>query len=268
MGAGKYANAYGQFTYCRRWGKELLLTARLGFAFVRILPMDVEAGLEFAELELQWPWKGFDTALSIAANAIKWPFAIEKFELALRAIAQESNDTASGSQPGSTPEVVLASSIMMVAEACDGMILKEMHDELSKTGRAGSQTGLIWLLRRLGFVMDEEDDEDDKCTEPASGSQRRPLRKRKSAASPKQQPRGKRKSSSEPEASGSQPGASGFRPGIQRVGVQRELRLGKLQGVYTVTCGDAALAGCRPVVVRFPASSEARQGGGDEEEIR
>ena len=252
MGSNKYANAYGQFTYGRGWGKELRLTARLGFAFVRILPMDVEAGMKFAELELQWPWKGFDTALSIAANAMKWPAAIEAFELALRAFAQKC-----GSQPA---EVALASCIMTAAEACDGMVLKEMHDELSKTGRAGCKTGLIWLLRRLGFVTGEED-EDDEVTEPISGSQpgKRVLRKRKSAASPKTTRKLERKASVKP--------ANEVKPeagvqGSQCVGVQRELKLGKLQGVFTVNCGDAALAGCRPVVVRFPASSEARQGRG------
>ena len=68
-----------------------------------------------------------------------------------------------GSQPVvQPPEVILAAGIMEAVRACNGDAMKEMHHELTrKVGRAGVHSGLIWVLRRLGFIHDDDDDDDD-----------------------------------------------------------------------------------------------------------
>ena len=50
------------------------------------------------------------------------------------------------------PEVILATGIMEAVRACNGDAMQQMHHELTRrSGRAGRHSGLICLLRRLGF---------------------------------------------------------------------------------------------------------------------
>jgi hypothetical protein len=180
--------------------------------------MDVEAVVRFARLERQWPWRGFDMAILILASGMKWPHAIMAFEAALRGVDIES---------GPDPEVVLATCIMAAAEACDAMVMEEMHNELSKTGRAGCTTGLIWLLRRLRFVADDSSQPDEPDCSSTAGSQ--PDRKRKSA---KTTVLAKRHHPEEAQD--------------KVAGVEvHELRLGKLQNTYVVESGRVSEQSCR-----------------------
>ena len=205
---GSYQNAYGIFVLKSRWSTELRLTARLGFALVRMLPWDVEAMMHFArgQIEIRWPWHGFDMAVLIVASAMKWPHAIKAFEAALRDVRVEKE---------SMPEVVLAECIMTATEACDDLPMTEMHSELSKTGRAGCKTGLIWCLRRLSFVLEE----DDTGSQPAPISAA-PLKKRL------------RKGNS----------TDGFE------GRKKWIQLRKMQTAYRVELGRASVQSCRCIL--------------------
>ena len=82
----KYANAHGIHSYKPRWGQCLRLTARFGFACVRMMPMDVEAIFRFHEraVQIQWPWEGFAMAITMVASALKWPVAIDAFQAAFQ----------------------------------------------------------------------------------------------------------------------------------------------------------------------------------------
>ena len=273
--SSQYANAHGVHTFGNRWGTTLRLTARFGFACVRMMPMDVGAVFRFDEhvfgphgIMRLWPWKGsgsqpdigFSVATVIVASAIKWPYAIAAFVTALK-MTTESSDA-----KRIEPSVGLAICIMIAAEACDGMEMEAMHGELSRTGRAGSLTGLIWLLRRLRFVETsrgncrEEDDEDG--SQPAVA---RSLKRRRSTAGSRpagSQPdpvvRARRSRSVEEVALGV----------IARMGesdMQSELELGKLQTSYKVKCGKVAVESCRRLTgrpvghLRLPASASTRQ---------
>ena len=227
LGNSKYANAFGIHSYPRRWGQALRLTARFAFVCVRMVPMDVAAMAHFFQFvrAARWPWKGFHMAVIIVASAMKWPFAISAFEAAL-----------SGIRDSSTAEVALASCIMTVVEACDGVAMETMHNEVSKTGRAACTTGLIWMLRKLGFI---ESGIDEGGSQPEADDARpgRTLRKRKSDPSPKPAPGRslrKRKSAPSPKPQG---------PPADKLS-KNEFRLGKLQTVYRVECDDVAMERC------------------------
>ena len=273
----KYANAYGIHNYKPQWSQSLRLVARFAFACVRMLPMDVRSIFQFRELAFgtQWPWpcwEGFVMAIIMVAAAMKWPFAITAFAAALSSISEHE---------AGTPEVALASCILTAVEAFDGMPMEVMHKEISKTGRAGCQSGLIWMLRRLGFIDggEEEDDDDEdelpvgalpgRAAAAASSSQtRRTLKKRKSAPSPKpscasaKQPRAQNQPAPSPKPSG----ASANLPGAQEQPAlsPNEFRLGKLQLAYKVECGEKAIKGCRRLideasaVPALPAAPTAR----------
>ena len=162
------------------------------------------------------------------------------------------------------------------------MSMAEMHNELSKTGRAGCLTGLIWLLRRLGFVSGPGEQDDSGQSSTAAGSQpgqgtpagMRAIKRRKSSApspGPVERP------STEPSPGRARPRSSahgsvgdvvaavskGMKEGE---GVQCELRLGKLQGAYMVVCGQDAMQSCRRIVGRRvgcgtqPASARGKLG--------
>ena len=91
------------------------------------------------------------------AAALKWPVAIRAFQAVV-----EPHLLPCGSQPVvQPPEVILAAGIMEAVRACNGDAMKEMHHELTrKVGRASVHSGLIWVLRRLGFIHDDDDDDD------------------------------------------------------------------------------------------------------------
>ena len=140
------------------------------------------------------------------------------------------------------------------------MVMEEMHNELSRTGRAGPLTGLIWLLRRLRFVEGTGEDDGDDGSQPASGSQpaeARGLKRRRSTAG------------SQPESGThikrSRSVAEVAMDVVARMkgsGMQDELRLGKLQNVYMVKCGKVAVQSCRRLTgrpvsrLRLPASEK------------
>ncbi len=64
---------------------------------------------------------------------------------------------------------------MRVVRSSDGLVMREMHDELSKTGRTGSTTGLIRVCRMLGFIGGAK---------PAAGTKPAPAKRRAAQASP------------------------------------------------------------------------------------
>ena len=60
------------------------------------------------------------------------------------------------------PEVILATGIMEAVRACNGDAMEEMYRKLTRrSGQAGIHSGLIWVLRRLGFIDDDDDDDDN-----------------------------------------------------------------------------------------------------------
>ena len=237
----QYANAHGIHTYKPRWGPQLRLTARLGFVCVRMTPMDVEAVMGFLAFRWVWPWPGFAMATLIVAAALKWPDAIDAFEAALRSLSAEIHND-NGSEPV-TAEQALAVCILTAAEAVDGAVMEEMHNELSKTGRAGCLTGMIWLLRRLRFVAPGEEEDDGDGSPPAAGCGSQPagLKRKSSAKSPKAKPGTLKRRRSGDEM------AEDVDQDTESPGMRKELRLGKLQNVYVVECGKGATQSCRRV---------------------
>ena len=90
------------------------------------------------------------------AAALKWLVAMRAFQAVV-----DPYLVPCGSQPVvpcglqpvvQPPEVILATGIMEAVRACNGDAMQQMHHELTRrSGRAGRHSGLIWLLRRLGF---------------------------------------------------------------------------------------------------------------------
>jgi len=179
-------------------------------------------------------------AITMVASALKWPVAIDAFQAAL-----STNIVDKG--PVQTPaDVALASAIMAAAEECDGVVMEEMHTELSKTGRAGCCTGLIWMLRRLDFLTDDDEDGSQPAESTANSQSGRQQTKRKADAGPEQWAQRRRTGN---------PGAGVIQ---SSGGVKGELRLGKLQTPYVVECGFAAVRSCRWLVGAGRAGGRGR----------
>ncbi len=80
----------------------------------------------------------FDYACMIIGSALKWPMAVQVFEAACR-----DNIVAAAHEAA-----MLASAAMKATEACDGMVMEDVRQEPSKTGRAARVTGLLWGLQK------------------------------------------------------------------------------------------------------------------------
>ena len=102
-----------------------------------------------------------DYALIIIASAAKWPLATEA--ILRKALSPVRDDAA--------PAAVIAGAIMYAVEECSDKPMVEMHNEISKGGRAGCCTGLIWMCRRLKFIEPqngEEEGTDEDMEQPPS----------------------------------------------------------------------------------------------------
>ncbi len=116
----------------------LRLVARLSFVLQRVVPQDSQAFKAFCD-ELFEQKAGsalvpFDWAKMFIASALKWPIAARAFCAATSPAA---------CAPGLSPARILASGLLVATETCDGQAMEAMHEQISRTGHAGSQTGLI-----------------------------------------------------------------------------------------------------------------------------
>ena len=161
----KYANAFGQQQYDPSWNEELRLTARLAFLLNRVPPQDLSSFLDFARricIVRKGELEKSDIVWMILASALKWPHAVEVFWENMSSLldAKPTADT-------------VCRCVAAAIRSCDGKEFKEMHAEISVTGRAAAVSGPKWLGNKLGLLHtpNAASSQKKKCAEEQRGFQ-------------------------------------------------------------------------------------------------